>query len=480
MMRYSFKPVTYSLKLFQRHLFAPVDIACLVYFRVVFGAVMFWEVCRYFNRDWIGSYWITPKFNFNYAGFEWVSPLPGLLMYWHFALLGVLAILIAVGWFYRVSMLLFSLGFIYIFLLEPARYLNHFYLICLISGLMIFLPAHRAFSIDSLQSPRLRSHVAPAWTLWLLRFQIAVPYFFGGIAKLNGDWLRGQPMGLWLSESMDFPLIGSFFDRAWMVYLLSYSGLLLDLFIVPFLLWKRTRWAAFGIATIFHLTNARLFSIGIFPWFMIAATALFFEPDWPRRFLKWVFRGKSTASADLTRYVEFGQRGLSDRQKGIAAAIAIYMVVQCVLPLRHYLYPGNVNWTEEGHRFAWHMKLRDKDAKAEFFVRDPSSGWVERVEPEVFLTSWQARKMAARPDMVLQFCHYLATQFPTVDGQPVEVRARVMASLNGRSPQLLIDPSVDLVQAELSYLPSSWIIPLTTPLSPLKKEVMAKVTTVLD
>lgn len=452
----------------QQQRLAPVDIAALVYFRVAFGLIMLWEVGRYFSHDWIRAYWISPSFHFTYAGFGWVSPWPGELMYWHMAALGALTVFITIGWFYRVSTLLFFIGFTYIFLLEQARYLNHFYLICLLSGLMVIMPAHRTFSIDSWRSPRLRSQTVPAWTLWLLRFQIGVPYFFGGIAKLNGDWLRGQPMGMWLLESMDFPLIGQYFDQAWMVYLLSYSGLFLDLLVVPLLVWKRTRWIAFAIAVLFHLTNAYLFSIGIFPWFMIAATAMFFEPSWPRRLVKQLFRIKHHSLLIDSDQSQAADKPAGIQQKLGMAAIALYVIAQCTLPLRHYVYPGNVNWTEEGHRFAWHMKLRDKEAKAVFFVRDPMSGWVERVMPETVLTRWQTRKMASRPDMVLQFSHYLASQFPTVEDQPAEVRARVMASLNGRSSQLLIDPAVDLSKVTQSRPPAPWIVPLETPLLPLQ------------
>ena len=43
-------------------------------------------------------------------------------------------------------------------------------------------------------------------------------------------------------------------------------------------------------------------------------------------------------------------------------------------------------------------------------------------------------------------------------------RVRVMASLNGRQRQLLIDPNVDLAKEEVSLLPAPWIVPLTTPL----------------
>lgn len=145
-------------------LFAPVDIASIVYFRIGFGAIMLWEVWRYYEHGWIKRYWIDPTFHFTYYGFDWVQPWGGDGMYLHLLALGALFILIMFGLWYRVSVTLFFLGFTYLFLLEQARYLNHFYLICLISFVMIFIPAHRAFSIDAWRDPAIRSGVTPAWT----------------------------------------------------------------------------------------------------------------------------------------------------------------------------------------------------------------------------------------------------------------------------------------------------------------------------
>ena len=64
------------------------------------------------------------------------------------------------------------------FLVEQTRYLNHFYLICLVSFVLIFIPANKAFSIDALLNKKIKTNFAPMWALWLLRIQIGVPYFF--------------------------------------------------------------------------------------------------------------------------------------------------------------------------------------------------------------------------------------------------------------------------------------------------------------
>jgi vitamin K-dependent gamma-carboxylase len=452
------------------HLFRPVDISFLVFFRIVFGAIMLWEGYRFFNAGWISRYYIEPVVYFTYYGFSWVRPWPGRGMYLHFFALGVLAFCVLIGLCYRIAAPFFFLGFTYVFLLDQTRYLNHFYLICLISFLMIFLPAERTFSVDAWLRPKLRSEVAPAWTLWLLRAQVGIAYFFGGIAKINSDWLRGgEPMRTWLSPFVGLPAIGPLFKAEWVVYSFVYGGMLLDLLVVPLLLWRRTRPYAFAASVIFNLINAVIFNIGIFPWFMLGATLIFFPPDLMRRFAR-AFMSPGAAMREPAPDVAaaFARQGncpaLSGRQKLIAALLAAYMLVQMLMPLRHFLYPGNVSWTEEGHNFAWHMKLRTKRGEAVFTVKDPTSGQTWTVDPLHNLQPRQYQKMAAKPEMILQYGHHLARQKRLEGYQNVEVRARVEASLNGRRPQLLVDPTVDLTKVRSSILPANWIVPLTTPL----------------
>lgn len=432
---------------------SPADIAILAYFRVAFGAIMLWEMWRYSSYGWISRYWIEPSFHFTYFGFEWIRPWPGIGMYIHFGVMALLAFFILLGLWYRLSATLFFLGFSYIFLLEQAHYLNHFYLVCLIAFIMIFLPANRAWALDAWRRPDGRSDWMPNWSLWLLRFQIAVPYFFGGLAKLNSDWLRAQPIESWLASRTDFPLIGQFFTEKWMVFGFAYGGLLLDLLVVPFLLWRKTRPFAFAAAVLFHLTNARLFSIGIFPWFMIAATAVFFNPSWPRQALNLFGLGQRKSARPAK--IELRSWGL--------VCLAVYVLLQIVLPLRHFIIPGNVSWTEEGHRFAWHMKLRDKDASAMFTLVN-TAGETWEIDPLEHLTARQLSKMSSRPYLILQYAHFLAEEAAAQGHDSVEVRAEVWASLNGRSPQQLIDPTVNLAAQPRTPWAVDWILPLTTPL----------------
>ncbi len=441
----------------QKHLFAPVDISSIVVFRFFFGAIMLWEMRRYFANGWIDRYWVEPILHFKYFGFTWLEPWPAIWMHRHMAALGVLAIFIALGIFYRVSTVLFALGFSFIFLLEQGRYLNHFYLVTLLSWIMVFIPAHRSASFDAWSRPRLASEFAPAWALWLLRAQIGIAYFFGGIAKLNADWLSGAPARVLMAERADLPRLGPILNHEVSLWVITYGGLLLDLTVVPLLLWRRTRLAAFIFAVAFHLMNATIFTIGIFPWFMMAATLLFFDPDWPR--------GRIFRPLDGSAPEQAGYRPASPRIQRIATTVLVaYMAFQLTFPLRHHLYPGDVNWTEEGHRFSWHMILRRKSATATFVVSDPDSGETWMVDPDVQLPEWMWRKMSTTPDMVLQFAKYLAEEKRGEGHARVEVRAHIHASLNGRPMQPLIDPRIDLAAQPRNLLPAHWIAPLTTPL----------------
>lgn len=445
-------------------LFEPVDIASIVLFRILFGAVMVWEVSRYVSKGWIEDFYIRPDYYFTYFGFDWIRPWAGDGMYLHFAALGLLALFIAVGLWYRVATVLFFLGFTYVFLLDQTRYLNHFYLVSLVSFLMIMVPAHRAFSLDAFRHPEIRADVAPAWSLWILRAQLGLAYFFGGVAKMNSDWmLGGEPMRMWLARRTDFPVIGSFFTYEPVVWGFVYGGLLLDLLIVPLLLWPRTRVFAFVLAASFHLMNARLFTIGIFPWFMLGASLLFFPPDWPRRIVDRLRRRGRAASRGTSTGSTQRLAVSLPRQRLILGGLAAYVLVQVALPLRHHLYAGPVSWTEEGHYFAWHMKLRDKRGRVRFTATDKATGRRWQIDPSSELTRAQRSKMSGHPEMILQYSHHIARSL-RARGIDAEVRAVAKASLNGRRAAELVDPTVDLAAQARSLRPATWIRPLEVPL----------------
>jgi hypothetical protein len=364
----------------------------------------------------------------------------------------------AIGFCYRPASCLFALGLTHFFLIDRAYYQNHYYLLCILAWMMAIFPAHRAFSVDALRRPDIALSTVPAWMLWLLRFQIGVPYFFGGITKLNPDWLAGEPMRSVLANRTWYPFVGRFFTEEWCVQLFVHGGLWFDLLVVPALLWRQTRTVAYIAAVLFHVMNHTLFHIGVFPWFMIFATAVFFRPDWPRR----LFRRPRPATVEQNQ--PFTWSTLSRSTKSGAMLVGAWVAFQVIWPLRHLAYAGDPSWTEQGHFFAWHMMLREKRSMVRFHLTHLETGKRGSIDPLDDITPFQLRMMSNDASMVQEFAHYVADRFRREGHGDVEVRALVLTSLNGRKPQLFIDPHVNLAAQPRSFRRPPWIVPLTEPL----------------
>src|SRR5688572_14321476 len=180
-----------------QRLFAPVDIAPLIFFRITFGLLMLIEVGAYTFSGYMRQHWMEPQIHFTYFGFGWVSLPPGNWMYVLAGCAMLSAVGIMLGFYYRLSAVIFAIGFTWIFLIEQANYLNHFYLICLLAFVAITLSANRARSLDSRRKPSLRTETVPAWTIWILQAHMAIAYVYGGIAKMNWDWLNAGPVRVW-------------------------------------------------------------------------------------------------------------------------------------------------------------------------------------------------------------------------------------------------------------------------------------------
>ena len=453
-----------------------VDAGSLAAFRIIFGLVGILIVARFFAYGWIPELYIEPAHHFTYLGFGWIKPWPAWGMYAHFAALGLLSVGIAAGYRYRVCALLFFLGLSYVELLDKTAYLNHYYWAALVSLLMVFMPLHRSLSMDVWRQSRTLWGSAPAGVLWLLRAQLASVYVFAGIAKLNADWLlEAQPLRIWLQDHTGMPVIGSLLGEVGTAYAFSWGGALFDLTIVAWLMWRRTRPVAYVALAIFHLLTYLLFpEIGVFPWLMTGAALLFFPPDWPRRLIGRIGGALQASSAGPCTPGEEPLRRSSGpvQPKGgvfqptpdgwlmplVVAAVAVFIAVQVVLPLRHYAYPGNVRWNEEGYRFAWRVLLTEKVGLVEYRVHDPKTGERWLVASGDYLTPLQAERMATQPDMILDTAHIIARDFMAQGHPLVQIYADAFVAMNGQPTARLVDPNIDLATVSSGIGPKSWVL----------------------
>jgi hypothetical protein len=424
------------------YLSAPIDQASLVAFRALFGTTLAVAALRFMAKGWVFTQFIAPRFHFRYPGFAFVRPWPGSGMYVHFLALTAAGVSLAFGYRARLCACLSAFGWAYVELIDRTNYLNHYYLACLMAGLLVFMPA-----LGTLRDHARRRASMPRGLLLVLRWQVACVYVFAGLAKLNGDWLlRAQPLRIWLAARTDvLPLgLGNWLAQPASAFIASWLGALFDLSIVVFLLWRRTRALAFAAALAFHLTTGWLFPIGMFPWLMLACATLFFDPAWPRRFLQ------PTAAAPVAAF---------EPRRGSQLVLALHCAFQALIPLHHHLWVRDSAWTYEGFDFAWKVMAVEKAGSVTYRTRDRQSGAQTLVAPHRYLNASQELALGQDPRLIRALARQIAQDANARSGHEIAVYADAFATLNGRPAQRLIAPDVDLTR---DPLPSHWIVALAS------------------
>lgn len=428
-------------------------IAPLVTFRVAFGSVMLFSIIRFAANGWIYTQYIQPQYYFTF--FDWVTPLGAQGMYGLFCIMGVTAACIMLGAFYRLSTIIFFLSFTYVELIDKSNYLNHYYFISIVSFLLIWMPAHKAISVDAWRNPKLRSFKVPAWSIDILRWQLGLVYFYAGLAKLNADWLlKAMPLKIWLPSKASMPLIGWLFDYRWVAYFFSWFGAFYDLTIPFFLSWKRVRLWAYITVIAFHVMTALLFQIGMFPFIMIGCTLIFFPDEFHIRLWEKMGRKLSFLSFPKVSHARY-----EEMPQWIPTLIAFYLLIQILVPWRFMLYPGHLFWTEQGYRLSWRVMLMEKAGYITFLVKESGRSDSMEVHPSEYLTPIQEKMMSTQPDMILQFAHYLAEQLKSQGLSNPEVYAQSFVGLNGRSSRKFIDDQVNLASVPGGWQHKWWILP---------------------
>lgn len=133
--------------------------ASLAVFRMGFGLLMAWELTRYLVHGWVGESYVEPAMHFPMLGFAWI-PAPGAWVYGLYVLLILCALCIALGVAYRVSAAIMALGYGYVLVCDQSYYLNHHYLVVLLAGILVFLPADRFWSLRARKDPEAETRIA--------------------------------------------------------------------------------------------------------------------------------------------------------------------------------------------------------------------------------------------------------------------------------------------------------------------------------
>ena len=426
----------------------------LGYARIVTGLTLLYSL--FSNR----YYYILDVSNFPYTntydGFEWIQPIPQAEMRMLVLVGYIIYLLFTLGILYRPISILSALITWYFFFLEKGNYNNHYYLHCLFASLFTLVDAH-TLSIDSVfRKKKILHH--PFWQLFLFKFQIAVVYFYGGIAKLNVDWLHGYPLRYWLHNYGQTLEEGSFFNQFFcheytsLVY--SYGGIAFDLAVPVILFLPRIRMWALPVVVMFHISNHFAFNIGSFPWMMLALTLLYFE-DIPIIAKWWKRRCKKLKNRE--RIYDYGKI----KRNVLLVFIGTYIAFQVLFPLRQFVFRGHPAWTGQGNWFAWRMMLTDSVDAVSIRIRVPKDNVDMYVDVEHYMNFYQFNKAVRCPMIVLKFIDHLKDnlrEHGVLDDAIINLE--MYKAINFRPPTLFNDTTLNYAKIDYNPLISqNWIMP---------------------
>lgn len=471
------------------YLLTPVDGSGLAVFRILFGILMAWAI--FDDAKVVEPMFLKPAFLFSW--FPFIQPWPADLFHAHYKLAFVAATMVSVGLFYRFFAFILGASLTYFFLLDKANYVNHYYLIALLSSLLVLLPANQCLSLDRLLFPEKFTGKIPRWTQEILKLQVVIIYLFAASWKLNPDWLAGVTCHEFMASKGSRPLIGPILTQDWFAHVMAYCGILIDYSVPILLLIPRTVWLATAISLGFHLMNSFIFNrLDYFPYLMLGSLSLFYPYNWPGQVWARIrtFAGASsaqstvptseptraTAQAAVSPTVASSASQLAFSPIGRASALIFFhafLIVQALLPLRCLTYPGNPDWTEQGYYFCWRLMVNNKKVTpVKFHIRDAATGeTLAVVTGRKMLNNNQLFRMEHHPELSHKFALWLADRVEKKTGKRPIINAVQRASLHGRPWQFLIDPTVDLAAQPDHWGPKSWIVPL----APYPASMKAKV-----
>ena len=445
-----------NIQSIKRSLFAPIDPLRLDIFRVLFALILVLQFSSFSSQGFIERGILAPTFLFYYDYLPFIKPLSAGIMKMVLLLTLIGPLLMIFRKTLKIGAVIYFFSFGYLFFLDEAYYNNHFYLILMLTAFWFFYSPKK----DSNGSLRI-----PGWIHALFVFMIILVYFFGGVVKINVDWLfHQQPVReLLLNNEANSPF-PSFTSSEFAVMYITYGGILFDLLIGFLLLYRKTFPYAVVIAILFHITNHFIFNlgeggnIGIFPFMMIGACVLFFPPEVFRKFLSKYLPGVQTT---LPALKPTDETMFHKNQHIIFPLVAAWIILQVLLPFRPYVQGARYHWSGQAGYFCWRMKVNQKSVKAKFYVKYDENQPKTRVFIGKMVNTMQINMMGQHADMLYKFSHYLHDRLKRESGKEPIINATIEVAMNGRPYSLWVDSTLNL--STITYSPwkdPEWILPL--------------------
>lgn len=441
---------------FLKKLFSPTDALPLEIFRYFFILTLILQFYSFHSAKFLEAGIIAPVYLFAFQGFEFLTQFPDGAIKFLYALLLIAPILMLIKRIFKIAIVLYLLAFSFFFLVEQSYYNNHFYLIILYTAFWLFYKPEKVGS----------KLYIPGWMLFLFQFQLFIVYFYGGLVKLNADWLIHQEPIVSLLKVNSKQLFSSEISTSTLaINYLTYGGLAFDL-IIGFLLFnRRTLWIGIILNVAFHLTNIFLFNIGeggdigIFPIMMIFTNFLFIPAE---KLRNWIQKLGLASQAVIPPGKGKHAEEISNYSTKAKPWLVAYFMIQLLLPFRYHLIGSDVDWTGQASFFAWRMKSYSKQCGIRFYYQTDASQPKREYQMGRIINTMQIDRMAQHANMIYQFVQFIKKDLKRKEGitNPI-ITADVMIAFNGKPTQAFIDPKQNLTHLEFSrFSRPEWVLPL--------------------
>ncbi|CAF1142299.1 unnamed protein product [Rotaria sordida] len=473
----------------------PEDPSSLAALRILFGILMMLDIPQERGMSHADVYYPNEDKECQFPLFNFLEPLRAEYMVVVYFIMFLSAIGITLGLFYRLVTICFTITYWYVFFLDKTSWNNHSYLYGLIGFQLMFSDAHHYWSIDGLFRKKIRNSHVPLWNYTLIRYQVFLVYFIAGLKKTEWDWVAGYSMDS-LGDHWVFSPFRSFLTIEQITLIIVHvCGLFFDLLVGFALFFDRSRPIGIFFSVTFHLMNSQMFSIGMFPYTMLATIPIFFHNDWLRKFLnrfvpKFLYKVEPVQYSSSCLYSKEEIKPEESKTQSLKSAIAnansiknaptkptfrhkiftifalLYLTEQAFLPYSHFITKGYNNWTNGLYGYSWDMMIHSwhtQHVKITFI--DKTTQEPHYLRP----TAWaSAKRWSSHADMIVQYAQCIKGKLKEHGYDDVELRFDIWRSMNGRFNQRQIDPRIDLLSSDVKWSPfkeTPWLQPLLTNLS---------------
>jgi hypothetical protein len=253
----------------------PVSMRALAVLRVLAGPIVLLHLWPFLS-DAVQGRIYSDAFYEPYA--SWYPELPGSLYVGLLFLGAVAAVCMSLGILTRLATATTFAVVAYNLFLSTTHFHNNRAYLVIVLGLLAVAPSGRA--------------LAPAWPLWLLRFECAAIYGASGLSKLlDPDWFGGTVTWQRVVQARD----QIDWMPSWAVSVLTDRGfhtgaakliVLTELFIAGGLWWRRTRYAAVWVAVAFHVGIEGSAAVQVFSLLGVAVLLVWAVPSTRDRVLR--------------------------------------------------------------------------------------------------------------------------------------------------------------------------------------------------